>query len=475
MLFCRNRTFIKGTLILTLTGLLSRVIGFFYRIYLSRLFGEEGMGIYQLLSPVLALSFSLCAAGIQTAISKYVAASVAKGNRKDSYRYLFTGLFLSLLLSVPCMLLLLMFSDFVAVHFLLEARTASMLRIIALSIPAGAVHSCINGYYYGIKKTMLPSSTQLIEQFMRFFCVLAADFLARRSHTVPHINAAVAGLVVGECAAMLISLLAIYFRFYREEAGAGMASLPCPNAGDGKSSLPCPNAGARRHTMPMSNAGGFGISRFHAVKDLLVLAFPLTVSRIVVNLLQSVEAVAIPSRLCRYGYDSVTALSVYGVLTGMALPLLFFPNALTGSMSLLLLPMVSEADARGNTDAVKNTTLKTIYSCLLLGTACTLFFFLSGPFLGRFLFHSELAGRYIRSLSLLCPFLYLCTTLSGILHGLGKAVSVFFVNVFSLSLRLLFVFFLIPAFGIDCYILSMVLSQLLSAFFYLFLLYRKWN
>ncbi len=451
MLFCRNRTFIKGTLILTLTGLLSRVIGFFYRIYLSRLFGEEGMGIYQLLSPVLALSFSLCAAGIQTAISKYVAASVAKGNRKDSYRYLFTGLFLSLLLSVPCMLLLLMFSDFVAVHFLLEARTASMLRIIALSIPAGAVHSCINGYYYGIKKTMLPSSTQLIEQFMRFFCVLAADFLARRSHTVPHINAAVVGLVVGECAAMLISLLAIYFRFYREEAGAGKSSLPCPNA------------------------GGFGISRFHAVKDLLVLAFPLTVSRIVVNLLQSVEAVAIPSRLCRYGYDSVTALSVYGVLTGMALPLLFFPNALTGSMSLLLLPMVSEADARGNTDAVKNTTLKTIYSCLLLGAACTLFFFLSGPFLGRFLFHSELAGRYIRSLSLLCPFLYLCTTLSGILHGLGKAVSVFFVNVFSLSLRLLFVFFLIPAFGIDCYILSMVLSQLLSAFFYLFLLYRKWN
>lgn len=451
MLFCRNRTFIKGTLILTLTGLLSRVIGFFYRIYLSRLFGEEGMGIYQLLSPVLALSFSLCAAGIQTAISKYVAASVAKGNRKDSYRYLFTGLFLSLLLSVPCMLLLLMFSDFVAVHFLLEARTASMLRIIALSIPAGAVHSCINGYYYGIKKTMLPSSTQIIEQFMRFFCVLAADFLARRSHTVPHINAAVVGLVVGECAAMLISLLAIYFRFYREEAGAGKSSLPC------------------------SNAGAFGISRFHAVKNLLILAFPLTVSRIVVNLLQSVEAVAIPSRLCRYGYDSVTALSVYGVLTGMALPLLFFPNALTGSMSLLLLPMVSEADAKGNTDAVKNTTLKTIHSCLLLGAACTLFFFLSGPFLGRFLFHSELAGRYIRSLSLLCPFLYLCTTLSGILHGLGKAVSVFFVNVFSLSLRLLFVFFLIPAFGIDCYILSMVLSQLLSAFFYLFLLYRKWN
>ena len=60
---------VMGTVILTATGLITRVIGFFYRIYLSRQFGEEGMGIYQLLSPVLALSFSLTAAGFQTAIS----------------------------------------------------------------------------------------------------------------------------------------------------------------------------------------------------------------------------------------------------------------------------------------------------------------------------------------------------------------------------------------------------------------------
>ena len=66
----RNNPFITGTIILTLTGLLSRLIGFFYRIYLSRLFGEEGMGVYQLLSPVLSLTFSVTAAGLQTAISK---------------------------------------------------------------------------------------------------------------------------------------------------------------------------------------------------------------------------------------------------------------------------------------------------------------------------------------------------------------------------------------------------------------------
>ena len=435
-----HRSFIKGTIVLTLTGLLSRVIGFFYRIYLSRMFGEEGMGIYQLLSPVLALSFSLCAAGIQTAISKYVAESTAKSSPVNGLRYLLTGLFFSITISLLCMLTLISFSDYIALHFLLEERTASMLRIIALSIPAGAIHSCINGYYYGIKKTALPSATQLVEQFFRVLCVFSADLFARRTGTVPTINAAVVGLVIGECAAMVISIAAVYLHFQK------------------------------LHSRSRLKSGSLDVSYMLAAGKLLSLSLPLSISRIVVNLLQSVEAVAIPSKLSLYGYDTASALSVYGVLTGMAMPLLFFPNALTGSMSVLLLPIVSEADAGGNKRAVRRTTLKTIYSSLFLGVVCTIFFFFAGPFLGDFLFKSFLAGKFIRLLSMLCPFLYLCTTLSGILHGLGKAFSVFFVNVFSLSLRLLFVFFLIPVFGIECYILSMILSQLFSALLYLLLL-----
>ena len=65
----KRHPLIMGTIILTITGLISRIMGFYYRIYLTRLFGEEGMGIYQLLNPVLALAFSLTAAGYQTAAS----------------------------------------------------------------------------------------------------------------------------------------------------------------------------------------------------------------------------------------------------------------------------------------------------------------------------------------------------------------------------------------------------------------------
>lgn len=423
ILMKRNNPFITGTIILTLTGLLSRLIGFFYRIYLSRLFGEEGMGVYQLLSPVLSLTFSVTAAGLQTAISKYVAGEAAAKNYKASFRVLMTGLFLSLLLSLPCTGIMLRFSELIAARFLLEPRTASMLRIIALSVPLGAVHSCINGYFYGVKKAGIPAATQLIEQFFRVACVFLASYTAGLKGSAPTINVAVVGLVVGEFGAMVVSIAAVYLRFCQLSSTKGI----------------------RRNAAKALRPAAAYLS---VTAKLLALSVPLSLTRIVINLLQSVEAVYIPSMLQAYGYDSATALSVYGVLTGMALPLIFFPNALTGSISLMLLPVVSEADAAGNMAAVKRAARKTVYSCLSLGGICTLGFLLLGRPVGQLLFHSELAGIFICSLSFICPFLYLCATLTSILHGLGKAGSIFFVNVSSLLLRLAFVFWLLPRFGV---------------------------
>lgn len=434
----RSHPFITGTIILTLTGLISRLIGFFYRIYLSRLFGEEGMGVYQLLSPILALTFSVTAAGLQTAISKYVAGECQGKDSRSAFRFVSVGTLISLLLSALCTWVLIRFSEEIAADFLSEPRTASMLRILALSIPVGAVHSCINGYFYGIKKAGIPAATQLVEQLCRIACVAGAGYAAAARNTVPTINAAVVGLVVGEFFAMLVSLAAIFCRIRHMSKTDAVSSL----------------------------------SRLHAGALLLRLSLPLSLTRLVINLLQSVEAVFIPAMLHTYGYDTATALSVYGVLTGMALPLLFFPNALTGSISLMLLPVVSEADAAGKREVVQRAAEKTVYSCLLLGGICTLGFFLSGSLLGKLLFASELAGRFICSLSFLCPFLYLGTTLSSILHGLGRAGGVFLVNVSSLLLRLGFVFLLLPRYGINSYLIGMLTSQIYAALLLLLLIRR---
>ena len=203
-----HRPLVRGTLILTITGLITRLIGFFYRIYLSRLFGEEGMGIYQLLAPVHALSFSLCAAAYQTAISKFVAEYTGQNRRQ--FLPLYSGLLLSLPLSLLALYILYGNADLIAVKLLLEPRTAPMLRILAFSIPFSSVHACINGYFYGVKRTAPPAVAQLLEQLTRVGCVYLTTSHILSLGKTPSINVAVFGLTIGEIMSMCVCLLALF-------------------------------------------------------------------------------------------------------------------------------------------------------------------------------------------------------------------------------------------------------------------------
>ena len=447
---------ITGTAILTLTGLVSRFIGFFYRIFLSNVFGAEGMGIYQLISPVLALSFSLTVSGIQTAISKYVANETSTRDYKNSFRTLWAGFLLAMALSIACALTIYLYADQIAVTFLLEERTAPLLRIIALSIPMASVHSCINGYFYGIRKTAIPAFSQLAEQVCRVGSVYLIYFVCRKHGFVPTISFAVTGLVIGESASMIVSVVAILARAHHvfpNSKSAGRSFFhqhrPTPVSGNAR----------RQASLPLSAV----ISVYRRITgQLLRLAVPLSANRLILNLLQSVEAIYIPNRLMAYGLDNADALGVYGVLTGMSLPLILFPSAITNSISVLLLPIVSEADANGNQAALKRAILTSIRSCLLLGFACTAMFLLFGRTAGRLLYGSELAGSFILTLSFLCPFMYIASMLNSILNGIGKTIQTFLFSVISLLLRLLFVFFAIPRFGIQGYLWGMLASQMLQ-------------
>lgn len=207
-------------------------------------------------------------------------------------------------------------------------------------------------------------------------------------------------------------------------------------------------------------------------KEIMLLALPLMANRLVLNGLQSIEAVYIPNRLTLYGLSTADSLRCYGVLTGMVLPLLLFPSAITSSVSVLLLPYISEAQAVGNHKKIRQAVKKCLLACLLLGSICCLFLLFFGTFLGKLLFNSTLAGDYIRMLSIVCPILYMGSVLNSILHGLGRALSAFLYNVVSLLLRLAFVFFLIPSIGMYGYLLGIFFSQLLFTALILFSLRR---
>ena len=196
----RRSILLKGTLILTLTGLCTRVMGFFYRIFLSHTFGEEGMGIYQLVFPVYALGFSLTCAGIQTILSRLTAKNTALGKEKEARELLYSGLLITVFLSCIVTLLLQKYANFAAVNFLKDPRCEDLLILLSYVFPFAAVHSCICGYYFGRKETGIPAVSQLLEQSARIAGVLLIYHIGKSQGVSFQISLAVIGLILGELA-----------------------------------------------------------------------------------------------------------------------------------------------------------------------------------------------------------------------------------------------------------------------------------
>lgn len=423
----QKKVLIKGALLLTIAGILSRFIGFFYRIFLSNTIGAEGMGIYQLIFPIYSLCHSIAVAALQTAISQDVATQTALHQYKNARTTLKAGLILSLSLSLSVCFIVFRYSDFIALYILGDVRCSDLLKIMVLAIPFSSIHSCINGYYYGLQKATVPAFSQLFEQIIRVFSVylLTSIYIENGFSISPAL--AVWGLFLGELASSTYSVLAASLHF--------------------------------------SNKESRGNSRLRERGRLLLeLSIPLTLNRIMLNLLQSTEAVLIPSKLRLFGLDSKGSLEVYGILIGMAMPFIFFPSALTSSISVLLLPNIAQADSGNNTLQLKKNSSFGIQTSLLVGVLFTGIFIFYGQQMGTIVFNNEMAGNFIVTLAWLCPFLYLASTLGSILHGLKEMTSTFIHNILSLLIRIFFIWFFVPLFGINGYLWGILISQILVTF-----------
>lgn len=418
---------IRGTIILTLAGIATRIIGFLYRILLAGALGETGLGIYQLVFPVYGICFTLYAAGIQTAVSGMISYE-SPGQHPGILK---TGLLLSLMVSSALSVLLWNFAGPVGTCFLGSEQTTPLLRILSVIFPFCGVTSVINGYFYGLGNAKTPAVSQILEQLFRVFFVCATGFLLY--HGILTGELAVWGLVCGELAANIYNIIRL--------------------------------SGHIRLHILLKNSCCF--------RALLKLSLPLTGSKLTLSVLGSLESVLIPVMLCTYGYGKEDAFGIYGVLSGIVMPFLLFPGTITNSLSVLLLPEISHAIGNNDHKKVQQTTTVTLHYSFLLGVLTTGIFLVFGRSLGIFLFHSENAGKLLTLLAFICPFLYCTTTLSSIINGLGKTGTTFFHNICGLSVRILCLVILTPQFGISGYLLGLVCGQIIIYLLHAVYLCRK--
>lgn len=406
---------LKGTIILTCAGIVTRLLGFAYRIFLAGKLGETNLGIYQLVFPVYNICFTLYAAGIQTAVSQMI--SHEKRSRHPGI--IKSGICLSLVTALSLSLLLFRFADWTGASFLGTKETASLLRILAVIFPFCGITSVINGYFYGISDAKIPAISQIIEQLFRVGFVSGISILVLSGRLSAEI--AVMGLIAGELASNIYNIT---------------------------------------HLLPLVSFRDIRKSRFQ-LKRLLQLSLPLSGNKLIISLLGSIESVLIPAMLCRYGYSDGDALAIFGILTGIVLPFILFPGTLTNSLSVLLLPAISRAAGNEQYHSVRQTTNVAIRYSILLGVLTSSLFLNFGKEIGILVFQSENAGKILTVLSFLCPFLYVSTTLTSVINGLGKTGVTFLHTVLGLCLRIVFLIFITPYRGIYGYLLGLTISQIL--------------
>lgn len=456
---------IKGTLILSCASILSRIIGFIYRIYLADILGEQLLGTYQLIFPIYVLCFTIYGAGMQSAISQVVATLMGKNNThpqdsnfkdntskyssssiavsknnnnsslvKGNYPFvsssarnitprtiLLAGTILSFILALFLSIFINFNSKWIACNILMVPDCDIYLKLLTYLFPFCSISACICGYQYGLENAKPPAIAGIIEQITRIlFVFIVQGFFSDKEICC---QIAVYGLTVGEFFGFLYNMSTIKNKTFNKRKNK--------------------------------------ISLKESFKLLLPVFISLTSIKLTISLLHSVESIFIPASLVKYGYTMNEALSVYGIYSGMAMPFIMFPATITMAISTMLLPAVSKAHSSGNKKQIKKLIRRTSYFCLVTGMAATVFFLLFGNICASLFFHNELAGRYLTVMSFLCPFLYLNMTYSSILNGLGKPHMTFVITVVCTLIKILSLIFFVPKYGMIAYIAASLVAEAL--------------
>lgn len=431
-----RKQILKGTLILTVAGLITRMIGLYNRVFLANVISAAELGLYQLIFPVLSVCMAVCCYGIESALSKMVAEQRAKNCMSEIMHTTRVGFGLAFGLSIIVSLAVYIGAQPIAEIFLQETACVVYLKIMALSIPFSTLHACVSGYFLGIGKAAIPALSQLIEQVVRV-CTIYGFVYVLYTNSQADASVAVWGLVAGEMVSCIFSLISYKISEHIQKKDNHLLS-----------SYDC------RHKYQH-------LYKDVILKNLCALALPMTFNRLLTTVLASLEAVLIPVMLKLYYGDSVTALEIFGVVTGMAFPFVMFPTTLTNALATMLLPAVSDAAAKNDYETVRKTVSQSVHYCILIGILAMTLFFVYGHLLGVLVFKNDMAGYFLKRFSFLCPFIYSASVFSSTLNGLGRVKTTLINHLISLVVRIAFLILAVPEFGVTGYLWGMMAGYLI--------------
>ncbi len=418
----RKRVFFKNAAILTASSLGLRFLGIFFKVWLAAKIGAEGIGLYQLIFSVYVLFSTFASSGITTAVTRLVADEAALGEKRGIIKILRRSILLILAVAAASAILLFVSANFIAEVLLSEPRAALSLRLLCLSLPLIGISSVMSGYFIARRRAAPSALSQLAEQAVRIAMVLA---IFTRFGVVG--ERAVEAVIFADSAAHSASVAILAFFYFRDKKRISKLS--------GRASPP-----------------------FSVMGKIIDISAPITGGRYLNSFLRTGENLLVPHTL-----SGGKALAQFGMIKGMALPILFFPSSLLGAFSTLLIPEISEARAKGNMRAVRRASERIIGVTAVFSIIFAAVFFTSGREIAELIYNDGDVGFLLTALSPIVPFMYLDSVCDGILKGLDQQKFCFKNSIGDSVIRILLILILLPRFGMNGFLAVMYVSNLLTS------------
>ncbi len=378
-------SFIRGTAVLMVAVFLSKLLGFVFRIQFMRIAGEEAVGIYMTAYPAFIFFLSLVQLGVPIAIAKVVAELHVKSQSVKIPAVMRTATVITILTTIVFVPASILFVPYLSGTLLGNLASSTTLYVGIAIVPIAAIGGLIRGYFQGITRIEETAWSQIIEQFFRIILItwLLPTVLVEGNTAL---NAAYAmGITF---LAEALSLLYLLYKYSQQK---------------------------KQHLTPQTNHSRYPF------EPLLTIALPASGSRLFGTFTWFLEPIIFLRALSLSGITAVAATSLYGIISGVLIPLLLFPSFIPYALSVVLVPAVSGAVASQNSKKLKERIHLALRLSALTGTFAATVFFIHGQAIAESLFHVSNGGQYMTLLAPVFFFYYIQSPLYSILQATGDA------------------------------------------------------
>lgn len=387
-----NNKFLKGTLILTVSSIVVKVIGSLNWIILSRVLGGEGIGLYQMGFPIYLMAITLSSAGIPVAISIITAEKLAQkdflGAKRVfnvSLRLLFvTGLVFASALFFGAHWL-------IDNHWIRDSRAYYSIIALAPAVFFVTFLASFRGYLQGWQIMTPTAASEIVEQLMRVVTMIVFANMFMPHGLAYAAGGASMGAGVGAFCALLV-LMWFYGRLKQKL----------------KADLQQQNPLATRE------------SARAIISRLLRLALPVSMSSLMLPVVANLDLLIVPQRLEAAGFHISQATEFFGYLTGMAVPLINLATIFTAAMTISLVPAISESRALNDVFGIRAKTRTAFRVALIITCPCFVGMYFLAEKIAALIYNAPGAADAIQTMSVGILLLGLHQISTGILQGLGR-------------------------------------------------------